>query len=787
MDTCPPNTQIQGRRNGLDWCCRGVVAGLLLVGMTTVGNAEIDVTLDDADRAVYDSLRSARIDPDRSYAVIAGSRWETPLGTYTFQSGVLSFFRQVDGRPSGCYFHGDGTFEFVPPSHLERNQLARFCDDSILATDVSEFYARFFDSATATALANCADTALRKKPEVKRSRLEWFAKNARRHLTLECGARGWEMAVNTSPPTPWLYICPILKGQGYLHFYYDATGHEPVTLWQRPGGITDPGVVDLVCSFPHRHIEDDSVARRSWLDGGIDIESYTSTIGLKSVGDMSLDVSMRCLSRRDGLVALPFTCAPDLEFDSILVDGADAPFIYNDDGGWMLVRSPKPMERGDSFAVRMFYHGNHLLEKFPWGSFHIRHTTRWLPKTADRWRADYTTTFRYPDYYDVVSVGRPVADSTSNGTRITTWQSIGKVAYISFNFGSFDIIHRRMADGTDLQIYRGKNHRDGLFSSNYMEIVASDIEGALQLFNHAFGPYPWEHLAATEIPASHGQGFPQMLHLSYGSFQLDRKGITDIFRAHEVAHQWFGHIVGWESYRDQWLSEGLAEYAGAMYVQERNKGDDDFLNVVKRWRDQIFQRGGRDWWHDGPGVAPISLGFRCSSRRSPASYFYLVYGKGAYVVHMLRYMMRDYQRRSDEPFWRMMTDYVNTYRNQDASTEDFQAIVEKHTHQSMDWFFDQWVHGTQIPRFEYSWSREQTDDGRWTVHGVIEQFDTQPPFRAYMPITIDFGNGIRRTFVQLIDGKITTFDTPPVARKPQEVIFNDYHTVLCREKVVEKP
>ena len=32
--------------------------------------------------------------------------------------------------------------------------------------------------------------------------------------------------------------------------------------------------------------------------------------------------------------------------------------------------------------------------------------------------------------------------------------------------------------------------------------------------------------------------------------------------AHEVAHQWWGHVVGWKSYRDQWMSESFAELFG---------------------------------------------------------------------------------------------------------------------------------------------------------------------------------------------------------------------------------
>ena len=43
------------------------------------------------------------------------------------------------------------------------------------------------------------------------------------------------------------------------------------------------------------------------------------------------------------------------------------------------------------------------------------------------------------------------------------------------------------------------------------------------------------------------------------------------FIAHETAHQWWGNIVAWRSYRDQWLSEGFAEYSGMLYAAKRDK------------------------------------------------------------------------------------------------------------------------------------------------------------------------------------------------------------------------
>src|SRR5207244_13330477 len=55
------------------------------------------------------------------------------------------------------------------------------------------------------------------------------------------------------------------------------------------------------------------------------------------------------------------------------------------------------------------------------------------------------------------------------------------------------------------------------------------------------------------------------------------------FIAHETAHQWWGGIVAWRSYRDQWLSEGFAEYSGILYtgVRDGAQARNDLLGTLR--------------------------------------------------------------------------------------------------------------------------------------------------------------------------------------------------------------
>lgn len=739
-----------------------------------------------ANRAVYDSLDNPLPDANASFQVVGGAEWKTDVGTYQFESGTLTFFQTVMGRPTGCHFEGRGTLTYQPPTAMERGQLFRYCKDSTLIAVFTELFFCFYDSATASELRACSDKVVA-EPAVHPGELRAWQKRFEDDLLMWLPPLGWMRLQRDDAPHALLLITGKFHYQPAMYFIVDDDQEEAVNMLRRPNALWLRGDHETVCSYDRRRSPEESANRRRLAFGGVRTDKYVTDVTIKPSVEMLIDVTLTLLPQRDNMRDIQLSMVPDLEISSVWINGDSADYIYDDDATDLFVTSPTPLRAGDTAHVRVQYSGKELLYKFIWGDFYIHYTTRWLPVTdVRRVQTDYETTFRFPKHYDLVSCGRMISDTIDGDWRIKRWETYDPSAYVSFNYGSFDVLTSTVANGPELQVYRSKNHLAGLFGGDMKKAVAADVEGSLQLYAKIFGPYPWPQLAATEIPGDHGQGLPQLLHLAWFSFESNTKGITDHFRAHEVAHQWFGHLVGWTNYHDQWLSEGFAEYAGAMYVQAAHPGNKTFLDLVKQWRSDILDVGGHAAWHDGPHVAPIWLGYRCSSTSSPASYGHLIYSKGAYVLHMLRNMLHDYRTGSDQRFTALMRDYVSSHAHREATTADFQTVVERHTGQNMQWFFDQWVYGVQIPRYEYSWQRRQDDEGKWVIDGKIEQFEVDSTFRVYMPVTLVFDAG-RRTFVQEVSGSGAEFTTPPLAEKPKEVIFNDYLTVLCREKLVRKP
>src|SRR5256884_6702302 len=118
-------------------------------------------------------------------------------------------------------------------------------------------------------------------------------------------------------------------------------------------------------------------------------------------------------------------------------------------------------------------------------------------------------------------------------------------------------------------------------------------------------------------------------------------------------------------------------------------------------------------------VGPVTMGYRASSSRTGGDITRrLIYPKGAYILHMIRMMMYDRQN-GDKQFKETMQDFVNTYRGKAASTEDFKAIVEKHMtpemdaeeNHKMDWFFNEYVYGTELPNYKLDYSFDTGADG----------------------------------------------------------------------------
>jgi aminopeptidase N len=249
---------------------------------------------------------------------------------------------------------------------------------------------------------------------------------------------------------------------------------------------------------------------------------------------------------------------------------------------------------------------------------------------------------------------------------------------------------------------------------------------------------------------------------------------------HAVAHQWWGHIIGWSSYRDQWMSEGFAQFSTSLYAQYIKKDTNKFIGFWENLRQQIIQATPQTANRKPYTVGAVTQGFRLNTGKTGASYQNLVYPKGAYILHMIRMMMFD---KGDAAFQKMMRDFVQTHYNKDVSTEDFKRIVEKHMtpqmniggNARMDWFFDEYVYGTEMPSYKLDYQLNGS-----TLSGRITQSGVSDKFRMLVPVYVDFGKGWQKIGAAPIVGN-STFDLPniPLPQAPKRVALAAFNDVLA--------
>jgi aminopeptidase N len=213
-------------------------------------------------------------------------------------------------------------------------------------------------------------------------------------------------------------------------------------------------------------------------------------------------------------------------------------------------------------------------------------------------------------------------------------------------------------------------------------------------FEKLFGPCPFPvlRLALFEERTPGGHSPPGMILLAQRPVFMSRnlrddpasfQDVPGFFFAHEMAHQWWGHGVAGENYRERWISEAFAQYAAALWVQHR-LGQDTFQEVLAR-----LQR----WALAKNDEGPINLGYRLGHIKQDSQvYRAVVYDKGAYVLHMLRSIV------GPEAFAAGLREFQGAHRFSKAGTDDLRESLEKASGRDLQAYFRQWVFDTELPR-----------------------------------------------------------------------------------------
>lgn len=517
-------------------------------------------------------------------------------------------------------------------------------------------------------------------------------------------------------------------------------------------------------------------------------------IAIDKSAALSGTAQVTIVAEQDGVRVLGLDLFPTLRVERVTgPNGEELPFVQEakDQDADFAVILPRELKKGDTYVITTKYAGRDAIVDEGGGNYYPLAMARdtWYPALAQANYADYAMTFRVPKGLRMVATGKLVRSLDEGSETITEWRTDVPVAHAAFNFGKFkrdegkppkqpylletfvnpespDIV-KALQHSQDEFVASGQGRVVGLATLGNMSTVTmmkkamGEAQLAVELYTEFFGEAPYKRLAMTQQTHwGFGESFPGLIYLPITYFfddttrhQLgmeDAHGYFKVVGPHEIAHQWWGNCVGLNSYRDQWMSEGFAEMSASLFIQAfyNQRGLDEYHKfwAEERWLMTLKNKEGKR----AIDVGPLTLGYRLSTAKTGYDISRrLIYPKGAYILQMIRFMLQSRDADPDLRFKAMMREFTKTYTNRPASTEDFKAIVEKYMTPEMDidrnhkmnWFFDEFVYGTEYPSYKFEHSFSNDPSGDVVLNFKLVQSDVSKDFAMLVPVYLDMGGG----------------------------------------------
>jgi len=213
---------------------------------------------------------------------------------------------------------------------------------------------------------------------------------------------------------------------------------------------------------------------------------------------------------------------------------------------------------------------------------------------------------------------------------------------------------------------------------------------------------------------------------------------------------------------DPFPDDGLTSYGENIFPKE------DVEKNLRHWRKGVLSWPSRFARSSGPQHLNLEQFYSDYPRAKEA--------REAFVCHMLR------RQLGDERFFKLVKTYVDLRQksHQAVSTTRFQELAEDVYGEPLDWFFNQWVNSTELPRLKLEKVAVRKDKKGWQVQGrLLQSGDTI--LRLPAELALDTKNG-REKLKLWIERKATDFDFRTL-NEPQKLIVDPDYEVLKIQKM----
>ena len=836
-------------------------SGAQTVGAAAPPPVTSSIPAEHSAEALYSKLQSVGLDKSRVYN-IREVTLERAAFHITFDDGTIAFTEDVAGHVTGAFFEGEGEVLLIPNDQAERASMMLFTGAAILEEKFVTAYFRFNDdtftelqpalraTANSQEFVSQWDSTARNLAQFDALRLLLSFSNS----LPTSGQQETAGPASNQRADDDRMLHARLQGRnlGNFDLYFDSLAAEQIWAGQQKT-VEGETYYDVWSAFTQgkpggRSGDAAGVMGEEAKPEAVSVSQYKIQAKVAPPTRLDAEASLQVEVRQAGQRAVLFELSRFLQVSKVESDGVPVEFIHNQSlEGTQLARRgndliavvfPHPLRAGQRISLHFVY-GGEVLSEAGAGLLYVGARGTWYPNRGLE-MARFDLQFRYPPEWTLLATGKRIDGAPSDsppGEQSSHWVSDRPMPIAGFNMGKYLRVTARAGDvpveayassGVERTFPQGSSqalapsppipfplHRrpeeitvtaPPPSPARNAQAVANSSARAIEFFAQRFGPYPYTSLALTQIPGEVSQGWPSLVFLSSFSFltpaekaQLHMSALATILSenviAHETAHQWWGDLLSWKSYRDQWLFEALANYSALLLLESENPPQ--FRVVMEKYRQDLLAKN-----KEGSPLAdagPVTFGTRLNCSHFPDGYDAISYGRGTWLFHMLRTMLRDAQRnisgraanlsdaQADAPFLRALSKARDRYQERAINTREFLQVFEEELppslryegRKSLDWFYEGWVNGTALPHLELKSVKYAPKAGASAVSGTIVQKDAPQELVTVVPVYAVFGGKNVLLGQVFADGPETTFhfSAPAGTRK---IVLDPFQTLLTR-------
>jgi aminopeptidase N len=287
------------------------------------------------------------------------------------------------------------------------------------------------------------------------------------------------------------------------------------------------------------------------------------------------------------------------------------------------------------------------------------------------------------------------------------------------------------------------------------------IPEMIQTFAKMVGEYPFLNEKYGMVAFTWGGGMEHQTLTSIWDHSAGSTDNSDLLFAHELAHQWFGDDVTCATWNDIWLNEGFATYFEFLWEAKVEQIDEG----------QMLSEFYDDGQYDGALRGSVYM----RDGTNPFSDSAAIYTKGAWVLHMLKYVI------GPKRFFPALREYRAAHSYSNASTGSLMAACEKVYGKPLDWFFDQWVYTPKRPIYNISHTQNGNSLKVTIVqtqpHRIVHRKVDADVYIMPVQLTARFNDGTSKVFTVWNNKRQQSF-TLQVSKKVNSVTLDENHRIL---------